>query len=161
MPPPRRRWFQVSLAEWLILTTLLGGAWWQCTRWPVADTVPAPIPKLTIGERLVGPLAAIPIKRRPIWQEVAVRGAISSVVIIGVWLVGSIAVRADLATATNSLVGHYLQSGSMDDALAYFNAEFDATPPVPHAPTKWSRQCLPQTLRDLSAWRADTRQTAS
>ena len=37
--PPRRRWYQVRLAESLILTTLLGVTWWQCVRWPIAVTV--------------------------------------------------------------------------------------------------------------------------
>src|SRR5262245_21449757 len=66
---PRRRWFQFSLAEWLILTTLLGVAWWQCVH---------PVP----GFRYYPSQADI--------CEIA----IASAAIIGLWLIGSITVRS-------------------------------------------------------------------
>ena len=106
--PPSRRWFQVSLAEWLILTTLLGIAWWQCARWPVADTAttivqepfPGQSPPVTAsGWRLAyvkQVKKTIDIKRAPPRRETAVRAGIASAAIVGVWLVGSIAVRAIL-----------------------------------------------------------------
>ena len=45
----------------------------------------------------------------PPQDVVVVRVAISSAVIIGAWLVGSIAVRAIMA-ASNTVLGHYPQS---------------------------------------------------
>jgi len=99
---PRRRWFQVSLAEWLILTTLLGVAWWQCAMWPAADVLPFVTTSHVFWSEFgevagdstytsVGPFC---FQRSPTSSEVAIRGAISSAAIIGVWLVGSIAIRA-------------------------------------------------------------------
>jgi hypothetical protein len=79
MAKKRRRWFQFGLAEWLILTGLLGIAWWQCIRWPVPDTE---LPEES--------------ERKPTRREAMVRMAISTVAIVGVWLVGSIAVRGFL-----------------------------------------------------------------
>ena len=111
LTPPRRRWFQVSLAEWLILTTLLGIAWWQCAPWPVNDT----------GSRLLAQPGHDPddpfdeahlfahvfengavverydFQRPPMHYEVFARLAVSSAAIIGGWLVGSIAIRAIMA----------------------------------------------------------------
>ena len=108
--PPRRSLLQISLAEWLILTTLLGIAWWQCAWWPVNDT----------GSRLLAQPGHDPddpfddahlfahvfedgalverydFQRPPMRYEVFARLAVSSAAIIGVWLVGSIAVRAIL-----------------------------------------------------------------
>ena len=97
--PPRRRWFQISLAEWLILTTLLGVAWWQCASWPVVDRVPdtgPDAPKAIFAWGYVFPprIVLVDVERMPPPGVVAVRGAIASIAIIGVWLVGSIAVRA-------------------------------------------------------------------
>lgn len=105
---PRRRWFQVSLAEWLILTTLLGLAWWQCARWPVADTELRQVsdgsspPPLKVENGVVSGAWRLQyfvtkkfaIQRTPTRREIAVRVALSSAAIIGVWLVGSITVRA-------------------------------------------------------------------
>lgn len=103
--PQRRRWFQVSLAELVILTTLLGVAWWQCIKWPVADTatttvmqqIPGPVAPVAPGQwrmAYVRPVTStIDIERPSTPREVAVRGAIATAVIVGIWLVASGAVR--------------------------------------------------------------------
>jgi len=50
----RRRWFQVSVAEYLFLTTLLGVVWWQCARWPVVETSP-----VEVASDLPGPVPSV------------------------------------------------------------------------------------------------------
>ena len=99
----RRRWFQVSLAEWLILTTLLGLALWQCVR-PV-EGVRTVIP--TASPSNPNPRSTPPenwrithetpngqaMERPPTLSETTFRLVLSSA-FIGIWLVGSIAVRA-------------------------------------------------------------------
>lgn len=93
----RRRWFQFSLAEWLILTTLLAVGWWQCTQWPVFDEIAALIhlvdidiggPELTPSEHLAH------MQRKPTVPEIVVRGVIASTAIVCAWLVCSLLVRA-------------------------------------------------------------------
>lgn len=92
--PPCRRWFQISLAEWLILTLLLGIVWWQCARWPVTETVlvgvaidlPGPVPSVKSTELQ-------DMERKPMWDEAVVRGAIWSAALIAGWLVVSNAKR--------------------------------------------------------------------
>jgi hypothetical protein len=77
------------LAEWLILTMLLGLAWWQCARWPMTVTIR--------GGKLITPVEAMPLvaaQFEPSPNVIAKRCAISSAATIGVWLAGSIAVRA-------------------------------------------------------------------
>lgn len=91
----RRRWFQVSLAEWLILTTLLSVAWWQGARWPVREVMPVNCITIEyLDESDDADAETFYMKFEPTPHEVAVRGAISSAAIVGVWLVGSVAVRA-------------------------------------------------------------------
>ena len=106
--PPRRRWFQVSIAEWLILTTLLGIAWWQGARRPVNDTGSRllaqpghdpddPFDEAHLFAHVFEDGAAFErydFQRPPTKRESAFRGAISSAVIVGVWLVVAIVVRA-------------------------------------------------------------------
>lgn len=106
--PPHRRWFQVSLAEWLILTTLLGVTWWFCTQLPVAETEfrqaqvgsngPARLREVNgvmvpTSSKQYFEFKQFAIERMPTRSEAAIRGAISSAAIISVWLAGSVAVR--------------------------------------------------------------------
>ena len=106
--PPRRRWYQVSLAEWLVLTTLLGVAWWFCTQLPVAETEfrqaqvgsngPARLREVNgvmvpTSSKQYFEFKQFSIERMPTRSESVARGVISSVAIISVWLAGAIAVR--------------------------------------------------------------------
>ena len=92
--PSRRRWYQISLAEWLILTTLLSVAWWQSARWPVVETVTV---RKIVEQRGVAPIhkeeTLVVGTHGPAVKEISRRCAIASASIVGVWLACSIAVH--------------------------------------------------------------------
>ena len=75
--PPRRRWFQFAIGEFLILTAVLGVIWWQAARWPVMETFElAGRPPGRIG-------AAI---RAPTHRDIATRGLLASTIVIAAWM---------------------------------------------------------------------------
>jgi hypothetical protein len=81
----RRRWFQLGIMECLILTALLGVAWWQAAQSPVMEFYElAGPPPDRIGVWI----------RTPTHREMAIRGLLASAAIIALWLGGSVVWRA-------------------------------------------------------------------
>jgi hypothetical protein len=92
-PPKRRRWFQFSIMEFLILTALLGVAWWQAAQWPVMEFYElAGPPPDRIGVWI----------REPTHQETATRGMLASAVIIALWIAAGVVWRAVRARLRSS-----------------------------------------------------------
>ena len=89
----RRRWFQFSVGELLLLTAVLGIAWWQCSQWPVTEVVGnSPV---SIGQWMSGVVdgGTMTITRPPNAVEITARGLASSLAIAVVWSAARVLLR--------------------------------------------------------------------
>jgi hypothetical protein len=87
-PTTRRRWFQLSLAEWLILMSLVGVIWGQSAAWPVIREEVKTSSWQMWGFHSSSRQAVI-VKQRPSAQVIALRGFLGSAVTVVLWWLGS------------------------------------------------------------------------
>jgi hypothetical protein len=90
--PARRRWYQLGLGEYLLLTTLLGVIWWQCATRPAIKTL-GPGSKTAPGGGVLT-WSSMTIERRPPpVRIVAYRGAVCTVGALVAWIAVATAIR--------------------------------------------------------------------
>jgi hypothetical protein len=91
--PLRRRWFQFSLAEYLVLTTLLCIVWWQASTRPFTQYNQNWVTKDSNGVVISSSHADSITLFRPPFDVAIKRGATWSAATMGICVAGSIAIR--------------------------------------------------------------------
>jgi hypothetical protein len=99
MTAPNRRWFQFSLKELLVLTTILAIACWVLAHWTVemdaapGQTIDTPIGKVSF-QTYVHATFYLPLR------QIALRLSIVAAVLIPAWIIGREIVRRLVAART-------------------------------------------------------------